>query len=330
MQPAPMIGSKDERTKRANNILYSKRHLIEFCLAESSNFLSIQKYQLAVPAASQALKFCRELDGDTSILLVEPYLQLGRASYGLKQYKQCEEYLSLAQWIVLNSDRCADITRSRLHQLLGRLHATQRNYVKAKEEFSKSIYYSSRCYGAESIATSLGYFSLGEVFISLEQAENAVAFFDKVVDIWYKFLSALLTRVDASRTGADPENNIEQLSEESIAEGRSQLVSVIDYRKQLLGENHIASGEALFTIGIFDFFLLGQQFSAEEFIKAAYAIYQSQLGSDHPSTTHVDSVLSQVKLEGKSVARGGIDSQSQFAESQEFNYVEQSEEAIQV
>ena len=47
LAPAPMIGSKDDRIKRANNIVYSKRHLIDFCLAESSTFLSVKKFQLA-------------------------------------------------------------------------------------------------------------------------------------------------------------------------------------------------------------------------------------------------------------------------------------------
>ena len=78
---------------------------------------------------SQALKFCRELDGDTSILLVEPYLQLAQASFGLRRYKQCQEYLALARWIVLNAEECTDLTRSRLHQLCGRLYATQGEYI---------------------------------------------------------------------------------------------------------------------------------------------------------------------------------------------------------
>ena len=85
-----------------------------------------------VPAASQALKFSRELDGDTSILLVEPYLQLAQASYGLRRYKQCQEYLALAQWIVLNAEECADLTKSRLHQLCGRLCSTQGMHKSCK------------------------------------------------------------------------------------------------------------------------------------------------------------------------------------------------------
>ena len=321
MAPAPMIGSKDERAKRANSIVYSKRHLIDFCLGESSTFLSVKKYQLAIPAASQALRFSRELDGDTSILLVEPYLQLAQASFGLRRYKQCQEYLALAQWIVLNSEECADITRSRLHQLCGRLNATQGEFTAAKEDYSKAIYYSSRCFGAESIATSIGYFRLGDVFMALSSPENAMAFFDKVVDIWYKYLSALLSRVESDVNGAnsevEPQNDVEALNEENMAEGRGQLQSILEQRKNILGNKHIATGEIMFTLGIFDYFLLGNQGIAADNISSALSIYKLQLGEEHKSTLHVEGVLAQVNMETEE-RRGN--EQSQYGDSQEFNY----------
>jgi len=315
------------------------RHLIDFCLAESSTFISVKKFQLAVPAASQALKFSRELDGDTSILLVEPYLQLAQASFGLRRYKQCQEYLALARWIVLNAEECADLTKSRLHQLCGRLHATQGDFTNAKEEFSKSIYYSSRVHGAESIATSIGYFRLGDVFLALSFPENAMAFFDKVVDIWYKYLSSLLTKVE-STVGAGiggpggslslvsiqqqqqvQMNDLEVLNEENMSEGRGQLQAILEHRKNILGPEHIATGEVLFTLGTFDFFLLGNHSIAEDNIQTALSIYGNQLGNEHPSTLHVINILSQVKHEGNMANLRGNET-SQFAESQEFNYVD--------
>ena len=109
IQPAPIVGTQEERNRRANNIVLSKRSLIEFCLNESSNLLSVHKYKLAFPAAIQALKFCKEVDGEKSVSMVEPYLQLSQASLGLKQLNKAEEYLSLARWIVLNSENCSDI-----------------------------------------------------------------------------------------------------------------------------------------------------------------------------------------------------------------------------
>ena len=115
MQPAPIVGTSEERAKRAEATKDSKRSLIEFCLTESSNLLSIQKFKLAVPASIQALKFSTDCDGDRSLAVVEPYLQLAQAYLGLEEYGKAEEFLSLARWIVLNTAECSDRIRSRMY-----------------------------------------------------------------------------------------------------------------------------------------------------------------------------------------------------------------------
>ncbi len=194
-------------------------------------------------------------------------------------------------------------------------------------------------HGAESIATSIGYFRLGDVFLALSFPENAMAFFDKVVDIWYKYLSSLLTKVESTvgvgvggpggslslgstQQQEQPQiNELEVLNEENMSEGRGQLQAILEHRKNILGPNHIATGEVLFTLGTFDFFLLGNQNTAEDSIQAALSIYESQLGNEHPSTLHVINILSQVKHEGNMANLRGNEA-SQFAESQEFNYVD--------
>ena len=213
------------------------------------------------------------------------------------------------------------------------------DFTNAKEEFSKSIYYSSRVHGAESIATSIGYFRLGDVFLALSFPENAMAFFDKVVDIWYKYLSSLLTKVESTARAVKEGpggslslvsiqqqqqvqmNDLEVLNEENMSEGRGQLQAILEHRKNILGPEHIATGEILFTLGIFDFFLLGNHSTAEDNIQAALLIYGTHLGNEHPSTLHVINVLSQVKHEGNMANLRGNEN-SQFAESQEFNYVD--------
>lgn len=106
--------------------------------------LSVQKYQLSFPAgntdatsqliefhyikcisAYQALKFCKDIDGEKSITLVEPYMQLSQSCLGLKQFSKAEEYLSLARWIVLNTPTCSDKIKTRLHMLKGRVAIAQ-------------------------------------------------------------------------------------------------------------------------------------------------------------------------------------------------------------
>lgn len=313
MIPVPVVGTQEERFRRANNLIASKRLLVDFCLSETSNLLSVQKYQLAVPAALQALKFCRQIDGTKNMSSVEPFLQLAQAFLGLRELKKAEEYLAQARWIVLNVDNCNDKTRSKLHLLMGRVSATQGDFNGAKVEFAKGIFFASKCYGAEAIATSMGYFRLGEVFLAQDQLEIALDFFDKVVDIWYKYLTGLYTSSEVKRQAAlakisasqnrlvvpieIDEDIIESLSDEQLSDGRNQLEQILDNRRKLLGSSHITIGEAQCTLGLFDFFLIKMEKSAETHIINALKAYEANYGADHASTKHVQSILSLVQKE---------------------------------
>eukprot|EP00602_Paraphysomonas_sp_CaronLab_P002222 CAMPEP_0185029050 /NCGR_PEP_ID=MMETSP1103-20130426/15131_1 /TAXON_ID=36769 /ORGANISM="Paraphysomonas bandaiensis, Strain Caron Lab Isolate" /LENGTH=367 /DNA_ID=CAMNT_0027563661 /DNA_START=129 /DNA_END=1232 /DNA_ORIENTATION=- len=299
MTAAPIIGTAEERSRISKNIDLSKRSLIEFCLSEASTLLSSSKFQLAIPGAIQALKFSKEIYGDMSVEVVEPYLILAQACLGMQSSRQAEEYLALAKWIVLNDEKCSDRIKSRLHQLLGRLHSSEGNLDQAKAEFASSIFYSAKCYGAEAIATSAGYFSLGDVFLSQGNVESALAFFDKVVDIWYKYLSALHTKaLEAEQGGGErPESSpaLEEPTEAQLTDGRNHLLEILENRRRLLGDNHIATGEVEYSLGLFEFFILGNEPSSASYMEMAHSIYDRQLGPSHASTLHVKAVLTLVK-----------------------------------
>jgi tetratricopeptide (TPR) repeat protein len=318
LQPLPMVGTQEERSRRANNTVLSKKSLVEFCLAESSNHLSSQQFSLAFPAAFQALKFCKEIDGERSLSLVEPYLQLSQAVLGMRQLNKAEEYLALARWIVMNNDDCPDRIRSKLFSLKGRVGTSQGHFDSAKEDYAQAIYFASKCYGAESIVTSLGFFHIGDVFLAHGNMEAALAFFDKVVDIWYKFLCELQqggNLTSNNNSYLEPESTIsmkmlkmpniradklspmtaEQLSEQNIMEGKTQLETIFEHRKRLLGNGHIATGEIQYTLGLFEFLLLSNESAAENMILSALQSYEIQLGAGHTSTLHVHSMLEVVQ-----------------------------------
>lgn len=301
LAPAPIVGTSEERARRHAATLQSKRSLIEYCLTESSNLLSIKKYQYAVPAAIQALKFSKECDGDRSLAVVEPYLQLTQAYLGLEQLGKAQEFLALARWLVLNSEECEDRVRARMYMLMGRVNTALGKFEDAKPEFANAIYYMAKYQGAEAVATSMGYFRMGDVFLAQGQVECALAFFDKVVDIWYKYLSALHNPDNEANPDGTVDLNmpieLESLTEEQLSDGRAQLDQILDTRKQLLGVNHVATGEVEYTIGLFEFFLLGNEANAELFMSSAMATYTSTLGEAHPSTRHVVSVMNLVKLQ---------------------------------
>lgn len=301
-QPAPIVGTSEERARRSAATIASKRSLTEFCLTESSNLLSLQKYHLAVPAAIQALKFSKDCDGDRSLAVVEPYLQLAQAYLGLEQLDKAEEFLSMGRWIVLNSEDCEDRIKSRMYMLMGRDNTALGKFEEAKPEFSNAIFFMSKFQGAEAVSTSMGYFRLGDVYMAQGLLEAALAFFDKVVDIWYKYLSILHNPDSASdellgETVINMPPELENLTEEQLAEGRSQLDQILDTRKQLLGVGHIATGEIEYTIGLFEFFLLGHEANAEVFMNSAFHTYKNSLGEAHPSTRHVTSVLVLVRAQ---------------------------------
>lgn len=302
MLPAPIVGTHEERIRRSNNVILSKRSLIEFCMSEAAKLLSMKKYHLAIPAAIQALKFSKDVDGENAITVVDPYLYLAEAFLGLDKISQAEEYLSFARWIVLNTPNFSDRTASKLFQLLGRINFARANYDLAKRDFAQGVFYSSRFSGAEAIPTAQGYFSLGEVFLNQGSIEHALAYFDKVVDIWYKYLSALHTSKEATRhmdqtalrLAGSPKEPA-PLAEEYIAEGHTQLEKVLDCRRRLLGVGHIATGEAEYTLGLMEFFLLNNEANAELLVAAAHKCYENQLGTAHPSCVHVSSVLSMIQ-----------------------------------
>ncbi len=295
LNPVPVVGTQEERTRRATNTILSKRTLVEFCLAESATQLSQQKYQFAFPAAIQALKFCKELDGEKSLSLVEPYLQLSQAVLGMNQLNKAEEYLALARWIVLNGTDCSDHIRSKLYMLKGRLCTAQGNFAAAKEDYAQGIYYASKCYGAESIATALGFYRLGDVFLAQGEMEPALAYFDKVVDIWHKYLCELQQGGAQAARAKLSSITASQLTEDNIADGRNHLEAIFEHRKRLLGNGHIASGEVQYTLGLFELLLLSNEAMSENFIVSALQTYELQLGRTHSSTKHVAAMLEVVQ-----------------------------------
>jgi len=54
-------------------------------------------------------------------------------------------------------------------------------------------------------------------------------------------------------------------------------------------------GEVQYTLGLFEYFLLGNDTRAEAFILSAVNAYELQLGATHPSTKHVHMLLQLVQ-----------------------------------
>jgi len=144
--------------------------------------------------------------------------------------------------------------------------------------------------GPEHIDTSGGYFQLGNVFYSMNKIENALAVYDKVVDIWYKCVTQLLSPEGA---GLPP------LGDAKGAEGVEVLMQIRKRREECVGMGNIATGESNYILGLLLQYL-GQLPKAAEHMRLALAIYEKQLGLDHRSTKDVAASLA--ALEGGAIA----------------------------
>lgn len=83
-------------------------------------------------------------------------------------------------------------------------------------------------------------------------------------------------------------------SEAQLTDGRNHLMQILDNRQRLLGDSHIATGEVQYSLGLFEYFILGNEEESARYMSVAHEIYQSQLGPAHASTLHVSAVLALV------------------------------------
>ncbi|KAJ3123213.1 Zinc finger MYND domain-containing protein 12 [Nowakowskiella sp. JEL0407] len=197
--PVTVLGSEEERALWEKQTKQRQLHLLELTKTEAHKKLFEEKYDLAIPAALQALRFSMDVYGQNSIELVPSYLLLGEASIGLKQYKQSEDYLSLAKWAVLKAEKCENKIRSQLHRNFGMLYASQGNYEEALKQLALDIYYSSLLKGPEDIVVTGGYFQLACVFEKQDRKEQATSVFDKIVAIWKDTLKKDMIELDEAQ-----------------------------------------------------------------------------------------------------------------------------------
>lgn len=283
--PPPIVSSEDERLRRNLTIKMSQHALIDLCKNEASKYLVSGAYELAIPAALQSLRFSIDVFGHGRIELVPAYLLLAEANLGLSRFHLAEEFLSLANWNVLKNPSCSNALKSQLYRLFGKLYASKGRYQDALLQLAHDIYYSSLEIGPEHIDTAGGYYYMASVFLLQDKVEHALACFDKVVDIWYKFLLNLR---------AHPNEKIsDYLGEAQIGEATEMLRKILDTRTRFLGHDHIATGEAAYTLGIL---LQTTNVFAEskQYYLQALSIYEQQLGPDHESVGDIRMSLATV------------------------------------
>jgi len=274
----PTVGSEEERNRRTMTVQMSQHALVDLCKNEAQKHLVAGNFDLAIPGALQSLRFSIQVYGPARIELVPSYLLLAEANLGLKRFKTAEEFLLYANWSVLKNPGCSNQLKSQLYRNFGRLYASQGRHDEALKQLAQDVYHSALDKGPEHIDTAGGYFHLAGVFLAKGTVENGLVFFDKVVDIWYKFLVNLRHRPDEQIT--------DFLSEAQISETIEMLKQVLLVRRSHLGPAHIAFGEACYCLGLMQH-ATGHPREAHSLYRQALVVYQKTLGPDNASTKAV-------------------------------------------
>jgi hypothetical protein len=146
---------------------------------------------------------------EDSIELLPAYFVLAEANIcqGGQRLKKAEEFLIAAYWNLLKftseeneKDGSKDAVVSKneiqqyracLHKTFGRLFLAQNRpetHKKALEELSQGIFLECKEHGPESVYLSSSYFYMGELFRAEDSATKARSFYQKIVNIWRRFI----------------------------------------------------------------------------------------------------------------------------------------------
>ncbi|KAK3743403.1 hypothetical protein QZH41_011526 [Actinostola sp. cb2023] len=301
--PIPFLSSEEDRQKRKQLQITRKKHMILLCRTAGQKLLFEGKYDRAVPAALQSLKFSIHVYGLSSIELVPSYLILGEASIGLDKLSQAEEYLAQAEWTALKTPGCEDDIKSRLFRNLGLLNAAKENYAAALNYFSDDIYHSSRQYGTDDIHTSGGYFHMANVFNRQNKLDIAFSLYNQVTDIWYEHLSRLVgqrTKTPAKPSGIGPAfksgipTDFEVLGEAQEAEAIQVIRAMLELREQQSVQSPSVMFKIYFTVAMLQF-VLGDLIKARDYGTKARTSCENIVSGDEASIKKIVEFLGSVE-----------------------------------
>ncbi|KAI9142089.1 hypothetical protein BKA69DRAFT_339260 [Paraphysoderma sedebokerense] len=288
-----VLGSKDERKMRELENKEIKMQLLDLTKTEAHKKLISGEFDLAIPAAMQALKVSMDLYGSDSIELVNIYLFLGEACIGLKNYNQAEEYLSLAKWgllksrasvemkgldrresnadltagmdeLLLSHDNVVTTTTAKLYRNFGLLYESKGALDLALEYFAKDVYLSSSYFGDNCVTITGSYFQLSNVFLKQNRRRQVLSVYNKIISIWIEYL-------DQSQKG----KHVIPLDEAQQAEALQILVAIESYLRNLFksstegGELHpyqVTLTSTEFALARFNYYVLKDKTKAKDIV----------------------------------------------------------------
>eukprot|EP01138_Halocafeteria_seosinensis_P010562 gb/GECG01010784.1/.p1 GENE.gb/GECG01010784.1/~~gb/GECG01010784.1/.p1 ORF type:complete len:340 (+),score=54.25 gb/GECG01010784.1/:1-1020(+) len=279
------VGSHEDRKKTNEAINTTRRALGEIYSSEARKAIVQQRPTDATSLAKESITHTLALHGKESVESIPAYLLLAEAQMEEGKYAQAQELLSIANWTCIRlGDEISEKILANLHRKFGKSYLKLGHVADAAEEVAKDIYYSSIHLGPEHIDTTPGYFLMAKVFFKQHRPTEALALYNKILDIWYKYLINARSRDEKK----------DALPDATVSECLSMLDEVKNSRRKHLGEENIATGEAFYVLGLMLAFV--EEFTpAIEHLNTAKEIFAEQYGEGASSTLDIDGALKEVK-----------------------------------
>lgn len=295
--PTTGLNAQEARIAQKQTVSAAIATLLDNAQRECRKLLIDGHAKAAVEGGLKTLRLKENYYGQGSTQLVPVYFHLARTNQYMDKFKAAEEFLSLAQWIILKNPPAADVSlKAELHQTLGLLYASDAKLDAALKQLTCATYYLSVMNGPEHILTSFGYFDLGNVFAAKSNMENAMAFYDKVKEIWYRHLTLVLGERASGAQAVTPYATPQELGMENMQDVAKMLRGIVGLQTERFGAVHPSVCRAELVLGLF-FIFNYDDVTAQSYLLRAYEIAKRVYGPRHQNTLEIRDIIERTGLQ---------------------------------
>ena len=295
--PTTGLNAREARVQQKQAVSLAIVTLLESAQRECRKLLMEGQAKAAAEGGLKALKLKEDYYGPGSLQLVAVYFHLARTNQFMDKFKAAEEFLSLAQWIILREPDADVSLKAELHQSFGLLYASDAKLDAALKQLTCATYYLCVMNGPEHVLTSFGYFDLGNVFAARSHMENAMAFYDKVKEIWSRHLMAVLDeRLEGVEESTIPFSTPLLLGEENMQDAVKMLRGIVGLQTERFTKVHPSVCKAEFVLGLL-FLFNYDSVSANSYLLRALEISRRVYGPMHHQTVEISNLMTAFELD---------------------------------
>jgi hypothetical protein len=296
--PASGLNAHEARAQQKHNVSSAIVQLLDRAQQDCRRLLVEGNAKAAVEGGLKTLRLKEAYYGHGHLQLVPAYFHLARTNQYMDKFKAAEEFLSLAQWTILRNKDVDVSLKAELHQTFGLLYASDAKLDAALKQLTSATYYLCVMNGPEHILTSFGYFDLGNVFAAKSNMEHAMAFYDRVKDIWYQHLTTALRMALEPNGDEMTEGHIAgaemlvaaNFGIENLQDAVKMLRGIVGLQTERYGRVHPSTARAEFVLGMFMLWN-GDAPSAMGSLLKALEISKRVYGERHPNTGEIRSLM---------------------------------------